>query len=826
MRHLVRRGLLPLSIATLVGISAVVAPAALASPGNVPDQARGFARGAAAVERLGNRLPSVANAYGLTAGQLAAMFSDDETLAVNARDELLYFDVLAPGESGAAAEPGEAPGSAPPVTGPEFQLSSLPGAAKTIYLDFDGHTTVGTTWNNDYGVSTIVSPPYDTNGNPDTWSAGELQVIADSWAVVAEDFAPWNVNVTTIDPGVDALRRSGSGDNQWGARVVITDDTFANCSCGGHAYIGAFDDSQDEPTFVYNSSFAGVSEAISHEVGHMLLLAHDGTTTGATYYQGHDTAGTPGWAPIMGASYYEPVTQWSRQEYLNANNDGGSANYGNGRDDIAIISSLSNGNGFGLKVDDHGDSLASATALVGESPSVAGVIGTRTDVDVFSFTTSGGTISFAADNAATGPNLDIVLIVRDGLGGVVTQDNIADGLDAAVAATVGAGTYTVEVDGVGVGSPSSSPPNGYTDYGSIGQYTLAGSIGGVAPPDTDPPAAPTSLTAIAGGGSASLAWEANTEPDLAGYVVRRAGTAGGPYQDVATVGTNAYVDTTAPGGTSYYVVAATDTSGNTSGDSDEASATLPLTEIANGESAVFGTVSGSYLATHVADGNAQTITETESGGKPSRRHDRAEHRWSIPASQGNQILTVVATATDGGDDDNGFSLEWSDNGSTWVPLDTIQPGQNPTRTFAIGAPTGTVWVRVLDTNRAQGQRQFDSVSVDFLQVEGDGQTVDPVDPTQALAAITTSTEGAGRGQKYGVATVQVNDDQGAPVSGAAVTVSFSGDFNETMMVTTGVDGSATATTSASVRKPNFSACVDNVTASGLTYMPGTESCAS
>jgi hypothetical protein len=42
-----------------------------------------------------------------------------------------------------------------------FALSSRPGAAKTILLDFNGHTTTGTRWNTLVGRETIVSPAYD-----------------------------------------------------------------------------------------------------------------------------------------------------------------------------------------------------------------------------------------------------------------------------------------------------------------------------------------------------------------------------------------------------------------------------------------------------------------------------------------------------------------------------------------------------------------------------------------------------------------------------------------------------------------------------------------
>ena len=211
-------------------------------------------------------------------------------------------------------------------------FSSLPGADHTIYLDFDGHTTQNTTWNAAYNVSSIVSPEYDIDGNPGTFNATELQRIEAAWKWVAEDFSPFDVNVTTVDPGAAALSYSGGGDTKWGSRVVITDDTFAICGCGGHAYLGSFDDPQDEPVFVYNTSEKGVSEAATHEVGHAMLLRHDGDSSSA-YYWGHGT-GDASWAPLMGASYNRSVTQWSKGEYYNANQT---------EDDLSIISSLTNG---------------------------------------------------------------------------------------------------------------------------------------------------------------------------------------------------------------------------------------------------------------------------------------------------------------------------------------------------------------------------------------------------------------------------------------------------------------------------------------------------
>ncbi|MHC4500929.1 MAG: fibronectin type III domain-containing protein, partial [Planctomycetota bacterium] len=95
------------------------------------------------------------------------------------------------------------------------------------------------------------------------------------------------------------------------------------------------------------------------------------------------------------------------------------------------------------------------------------------------------------------------------------------------------------------------------------------------PKDSTAPGAPTGLQATGGDGFVDLKWTANTEQDLAGYNVYRSMTSGEPYSQAAGgVDSNSYTDNgLAKGRTYYYVVKAVDTSLNTSGSSNEASAT-------------------------------------------------------------------------------------------------------------------------------------------------------------------------------------------------------------------------------------------------------------
>src|SRR5262249_9347403 len=96
-------------------------------------------------------------------------------------------------------------------------LHSDPGAAKAIFLDFDGHLIRNTLWNVN-GFGNIINAPYDTDGDLTTFSPSELDTIQMVWQRVSEDFSPFDVDVTTVDPGVDALTNTGGGDTNFGLR--------------------------------------------------------------------------------------------------------------------------------------------------------------------------------------------------------------------------------------------------------------------------------------------------------------------------------------------------------------------------------------------------------------------------------------------------------------------------------------------------------------------------------------------------------------------------------------------------------------------------------
>jgi hypothetical protein len=366
-----------------------------------------------------------------------------------------------------------------------FLLNSLPGANRTIYLDFTGHSLSGTYWQlnikrvngvtvdgPDYTNEQMQMPAYDVDGDTSTFSDDELQNIIDTWSAVAEDYSPFAVNVSTQEPGPGVLYRSDSADLTYGVRAVITDEAniiATTCGCGGIAYLDVFDWAGWNTTYGPSLNFARntfggktISDIVSHEVGHNLGLSHDGginppSTSEDDYYEGRD-----GWAPIMGVGYSQPLVQFSNGTYTSANQF---------EDDVTVIS----GNGVSVRADDHGDARGSASALTNGTEST-GYIATRSDVDYFSFvaTTTSHAIRVASPSRST--NLDIQAKLFDSSGTLLSTTNpnffrvstpSATGLDAVFTATTTPGeTYYIAVDGVGYGSGTTT---GYSDYGSLGE---------------------------------------------------------------------------------------------------------------------------------------------------------------------------------------------------------------------------------------------------------------------------------------------------------------------------------------------------------------------
>jgi PKD repeat protein len=454
------------------------------------------AGGQEAINQLGKNLAAVAGWYGKSESHLRADLLTDRRLRIDQTGRLLVVDELETplSNSGAAtAMQSVQDGQLAPLE-QTFRLHSKPGSQKTLYLDFDGATLSGTGWNTN--GNTIAAAAFDIDGRSG-FSSTELQRIQYIWQRVAEDFAPFDINVTTEAPPPERIRRSSMADQEFGTIVLITRRTGVySCSCGGVAYVGVFGMTTDfyKPALVFydvlgsgNEKF--VAEAVSHEAGHNLGLTHDGGT-GTGYYAGHGNDPATSWAPIMGIGYYKTLVQFSRGEYAGANNK---------QDDFAVVQSY----GLPLRADDHGNAGPTATTFQAyvaggsASGSMDGVLETASDRDMFAIAAGKGQLSASAATSARSPNADLQLSLYDAAGNLLVSSNPAGALGAKLTFQLpAAGTYYLDVRPTGRGNPAT---DGYSSYGSVGYYRLSASFGtaGSTPPNAV-------LTASAGAGMAPL----------------------------------------------------------------------------------------------------------------------------------------------------------------------------------------------------------------------------------------------------------------------------------------------------------------------------------
>ena len=464
-----------LLLAVPAGASLLGSGAAVGAPPVLLDEP---AHGRIALAAVGDGLDAAAAQSGLSPTALTEVLRSDRTAWLDRAGHLFYVD---PAQDAAALA-----GQAPPTEAATypynqtFLLHSRPSATRVIYLDFDGYDLHDTAWNAS-GTPALTVPAYTADGDP-AFSNAELDVVQEVWARVAEDYAPFDIDVTTQDPGTAGLARTSAGDTAYGARASITTDTslrstISGCggSCAGVAYIGTYDAVMSggqyaeyyQPAFVLPSpsyTAAFIAEIVSHEVGHNLGLSHDGLGS-ASYYQ--DGTGTKIWSPIMGAGY-TPLTQFSNGDYAGATQT---------QDDFVVIGQ----NGPSLIADEYGGTTATADQLGAGDVSATGLIGSRTDVDTFQVTRAcAGTMTATLTPAALGPDLDTRLRLLDSAGTALavsapasarggTWSPVLTGMGASIVQDLAAGTYYLEVDGVGLDDTTL----GYSDYGSVGRYGLS-----------------------------------------------------------------------------------------------------------------------------------------------------------------------------------------------------------------------------------------------------------------------------------------------------------------------------------------------------------------
>ena len=569
--------------------------------------------------------------------------SDFEFLRIDNTGGVFYADTFTPEDTDTPENSESATPATALTSGETFSLHSRPGASRVLYLDFDGHLIPSSTAWSSIDLDAV---PYDTDGDPTGFSTTELASIAEIWRRVAEDFAPFDVDVTTGEP-------ASFGPTV--ARVLITADTDAagnampSQGAGGVAYVGVWGRSdyysRYSPALVYFDNLGSgrpdfVAEAASHEAGHNLSLSHDATSS-SSYYGGHGS-GAVSWGPLMGTGYNRNVSQWSRGEYTDASNT---------QDDTGILAGH-----LAVRADDHADTLAGATRLVSDAagniststpqddpdntaPDNKGLIESAVDTDVFYFDTGGGPVSLfvtpARQNRYThGGNLDVHAALYDTNGTLLVESDLQNETDASLTASLAAGRYYLAVQGTG----SSVSP--YPAYGSLGQYFVTGTLP-AANDGTAPVPDPMSWAQVPQAeGRDRISMAATTASDESGIVEYRFECISGPAGCSTSQwqADTAYTATGLQAGASYeYRVRARDAFLNETTASSGAIAATPINLVPEAIADTAVVEENSQVTVNVLandsdpEGDALTINNTTRGTNGSVTHNAGSVTYSPDA---------------------------------------------------------------------------------------------------------------------------------------------------------------------------------------------------
>lgn len=368
-------------------------------------------------------------------------------------------------EPEAAVEAGASiPGGAEIIAAALQPLTSIPAlnsnlaAAVSLYLDFNGHFEA--TWG---AYSNATTPVYDVDGDLTTFSDQELTNIQDIWARVAEDYSPFNVNVTTVEPSVLASGAPANAANGVALRVAMGGSyaDWYGSAAGGVGYINSFTSTIANTVYVFTAG-GGIGDprwaasTASHEAGHGFGLQHQSVYDASGTKTAEYNPGANGWHPIMGSGSstwsQDPVNTW-----YNGPNSLGATTF---QDDIAELARAANG--FGYRADDHANTIAGATALTGSDTNWTGTgrVGVNSDIDWFTFEMAEATsLLISVSGPEKGQNLDAAFELRDAAGALVATANPGDSFDAQLIRSL-AGRHYIGVQSSGT-------------YGWIGQYTVS-----------------------------------------------------------------------------------------------------------------------------------------------------------------------------------------------------------------------------------------------------------------------------------------------------------------------------------------------------------------
>jgi Dual-action HEIGH metallo-peptidase len=333
--------------------------------------------------------------------------------------------------------------------------NSYPSAAPTIYLDFDGQTVSGTSWN-------VSGPIYcgPSGLTPDQ--------ITEVFNRVSEDYRPFTINVTT-----DSTKYWSAPANKR-IRVIITVTSNWYGSAGGVAFVNSFTWGDNTPCFVFsallNYNTKNISESSSHEAGHTLGLRHQSVYNSSCvktseYNPGIGT-GEISWAPIMGVGYSRNLTTWY--------NGPNSISCATIQKDLDVITGGTNGVTYRSDYASNALTNATSESFSNDQFTASSILVKNTFQNVYKFDVPSlklfqlSAVPFNVGAGNAGANLDLKVTLYNSAQVQLNSYTSSSTLNVLIDTSLNTGTYYFKVEGTG----NTYAPN----YAIMGAYSVQGQL--------------------------------------------------------------------------------------------------------------------------------------------------------------------------------------------------------------------------------------------------------------------------------------------------------------------------------------------------------------